>query len=137
MQMNMQEVARLMQGVIEGQIAAQSFARAVQMRSGDNQWCIALGLAMRELGSLIEQTAKIPFEQQKALTAKAMHQAHQRQEALDRVLAERDELRILVRTLEADISKMRDQLDFLSMFTPPQPPMSGHDSPRPPLLHCR
>ena len=125
MQHNMAEVARLMQGVIEGSLAAPAFARTIQSRSADTEWLVALGLAMRELGGLIERTATVPFERQKALTAQSQSLALRRQEALDRVTAERDELRLLVRTLEKDTSKMRQDMDFLSMFSPPPPPVDG------------
>ena len=127
---NFSEVAALMQGVIEGSVAAAEFSRVVRSRVADDEWLIALALALRELGGLIERTSTIPFERQRMLAAQSAQLAAQRQEALDVAISERDDLLLTVRQQEKAAAKMREQLDFLSMFTPPEPPDDAPHSAR-------
>ena len=125
---NMAEVARLMQGVIDGSVTAQLFARHIQSRSGDTEWLVAFGHAMRDLGGLIERTATIPFERQKAKMAEIHGLATRRQDELARVSAERNELQATVRNMEKELAKTRQDIDFLSMFSAPTP-REGEDAP--------
>ena len=116
MQHNFADVSKLLREVVEGNIAAADFGRTVRTRANDDSWLAALGMALREVGSLVEKTSHSALEKQRALAQQSAHLAFQRQEELERVAAENAELKATFLKLDKENAKLRDQLEFLATF---------------------
>ena len=112
---NYTSVASLLRGVVDGSVSASQFARVLDERTGDTDWKVALGVALRELGYLIEASKSIELQRQKALTVTAMRAAQQRLDELEEMTVERNELRGRLAKSDAEVARLRDQLDFHSM----------------------
>ena len=104
---------------MSGTAGAGEFARVVG--GAEYEWLMALGVALRELGSLVENGKHIAVKQHKAFAAQHARIAAERQEMLDRLSSERDELRSTVVRLEKEAAKLREDLNFLSIFEPHAP----------------
>ena len=125
MKQNFAEVARLLHGVLEGSTSSALFAKTMRERGSDEEWLVAMGWSLREMGHLLDQTSRVTVQREKAQVQRTLQIDKNAQEALERTTLERDGLKKVVDQLEKEAVKTREQLDFLMMFKSPDDMLGG------------
>jgi len=114
---NVINVAQLLQAVVDSSIDGHEFAKAVSERADDLQWLSALGMAIREIGVLVNSGSRdSAVDRLKAVAAAAQRTAQQKQVELERANKERDALKATEASLRKELKRLRDEVEFLSLF---------------------
>lgn len=125
-QHSLSQISGLVHAVIDGRTAPTDFARVLAARANDAEWLATLGLALNDLGGLVAAGKTGAVTRYKAQAVSAARAAQQRQDALDRCTAERDDLALKVTKLEAEFLRLKDEQDFTSLFAPaPKEPQTA------------
>ena len=114
----------LLHGVLEGSTSSALFAKTMRERGSDEEWLVAMGWSLREMGHLLDQTSRT-VQREKAQVQRTLQIDKNAQEALERTTLERDGLKKVVDQLEKEAVKTREQLDFLMMFKSPDDMLGG------------
>jgi len=112
-------VANLLHTVLDGVTDAEGFANVVAAHSNDHAWLVALGTALRELGSLIEVGAGNAASRQSSLANTAARAAHEHEAALKQCQLERDALRKEIEEHKARVADLKMSLEFVADIQQP------------------
>jgi len=112
------ETSQLLGSILKGHVPPEDFARTVAGAAPDLDWLTALGSALCDLGRLVESVNSSALQKQKMQTAAATRMAHQLEDALEQSSSENAHLRDRLDGADKEVKKLRDDVDFLSMFSP-------------------